>query len=115
MGKQSLEKILSSTEGCPLCRVNVNAHSRKSLWQALVDRGANGGIVGNDCRIIARTGKYIDLCSVDDHMVSNLELVTARAVVVTQNGLIIIIMNQYARMADGKTIHSSGQMEHYKS
>jgi hypothetical protein len=114
VGKQSSEKILSSTEGRPLCRVNINAHSRKVLWQALVDRDANGGIVGHDCRIIARTGKYTDLCDVDNHMVSNLELVTAGAVVVTQNRPIINIMNQCTRMADRKTICSSEQMEHCK-
>jgi hypothetical protein len=33
----------------------------------------------------------------------------------SQVGPIIIIMNQYARMVDGKTIHSSGQMEHFKA
>jgi hypothetical protein len=47
-------------------------------------------------------------------MVSNLELITAGAKVMTQNGPIIVIMNQCARMANGKTIHSSGQMEQNK-
>jgi hypothetical protein len=110
----SLEKIMSPPGGCPLYHVNVNAHLEKSKWQTLVDRGANGGIVGNDSRIIARTGKYVDLCGVDGHKVDDLKLVTAAAVVETQKGLIIIIMDQYARMANRKTIHSSGQMEHYK-
>ena len=32
----------------------------------------------------------------------------------SQVGPIIIIMNQYARMIDGKSIHSNGQMGHYK-
>jgi hypothetical protein len=32
----------------------------------------------------------------------------------SQVGPIIIIMNQYTRMIDGKTILSSGQMEHFK-
>jgi hypothetical protein len=70
--------------------------------------------MGNDSWIIVRTGKYIDLCGTDDHKVDDLELVTAGAVVMTQKGPIIIIMNKCARMANGKTIHSSGQMEHYK-
>ena len=50
----------------------------------------------------------------EDHKVDDLELVTAGAVVETQSGPIIIIMNQCARMINGKTIHSSGQMEHHK-
>ena len=70
--------------------------------------------MGNDSKVLARTGKYVDLWGVDDHKVDDLELVTAGAVVETQTGPIIIIMNQYARMANGKTIHSSGQMEHHK-
>jgi hypothetical protein len=103
-GKPSSEKILSPPGGCPLLRVNLNAHSGKSKWQDLVDRGANGGIVGNICQIITRTGKHIDLCGVDDHTVSNLKLVTAGAVVMPQKGPIIIVANQCARMANGKTI-----------
>jgi hypothetical protein len=86
----------------------------KSLWQASVDRGANSGIMGNDCRIITGTVKHLDPCGVDNHTVGNLELVTAGARVMTQNGLISIIMNQHARMANGKTMCSSGQMEHNK-
>ena len=50
-----------------------------------------------------------------DHKVDDLELVTAGAVVETQSGPIIIIMNQCARMINGKTMHSSGQMEHHKA
>jgi hypothetical protein len=56
----------------------------------------------------------IDPCGVDDHMVNDLELVIAGATVESQVGLILIIMNQCARMIDGKTTHSSGQMEHFK-
>jgi hypothetical protein len=63
--------------------------------------------MGNDCRIIARTGKHIDSCGVDNHMVSNLKLVTAGARVMTQNGPIIIVMNQCTKMANGKTVEDS--------
>jgi hypothetical protein len=84
------------------------------LWQALIDRGANGGISGNDFTKIAGTGIYIDLCGVDDHTVSNLELIIAGAMVESQVSPIIIIVNQHARMIDGQTMHSSGHMEHFK-
>ena len=52
-----------------------------SGWNALVDRGANGGIAGNDTRVIEKTDVYIDLCGIDEHTVSNLQIVTAGAVV----------------------------------
>ena len=57
---------------------------------------------------------HVDLCGVDVHKVDDLKLVTVGAVVETQKGPIIIIMNQCARTANGKMIHSSGQMEHHK-
>ena len=113
-GRQSSEKTLIKAGGRTQYRMNLNSHSRKSLWSALIDGGANGGIAGNDASKVAGTGIYIDLCGVDDHTVSNLELITAGAEVESQVGPIIIIMNQYARMIDGKSIHSSGQMAHYK-
>ena len=115
-GQQSSEKTLTKTGDRTQYRINLNSHSRKSLRSALIDGGANGGIAGNHASKVAGTGIYIDLCGVDDHTVSNLELITAGAVVESQVGPIIIIMNQYARMIDGKSIlvHSSGQMVHCK-
>ena len=113
-GRQSSEKTRTKTGGRTQYRINLNSHSRKSLWSALIDGGANGGIAGNDASKVAGAGIYIDPCGVDDHTVSNLELITAGAVVESQVGPIIIIMNQHARMIDGKSIHSSGQMAHYK-
>ena len=113
--RQSSEKTLTKKAGGRTqYRINLNSHSRKSLWSALIDGGANGGTAGNDASKVAGTGIYIDLCGVDDHTVCNLELITAGAVVESQVGPIIIIMNQCARKIDGKSIHSSGQMAHYK-
>jgi hypothetical protein len=65
------------------------------------------GISGNDSRKVAGTGMHIAPCGVDNHMVSNLELVIAGATVETQAGPIIVIMNQHTRMIDGKMMHSS--------
>ncbi len=92
--------------------INNNREMPKG-WTALVDRGANGGIAGQDTRVLATMDRSIDLSGIDDHTVRNLPLVTAGGVVRSNRGDIILIMNQYAHMADGKTIHSSGQMEWY--
>ena len=85
------------------------------LWMALVDRGANGGISGSDTRIVedGRTGKFIDLCGIDNHTVNQVELVTCGAYVRSLQGPIILIIHQYARMPNAKTIHSCAQMEDY--
>ena len=55
---------------------------------ALVDRGANGSIIGRDMRLISTQDQYIDLSGIDDHTVRNLQMVTAGAVVETQKGLL---------------------------
>ena len=56
----------------------------------------------------------VDLSGIDDHTVRNLQLVTVGAVVNSNKGEIIIVLHHYADMRDGKTILSSGQMEHYR-
>jgi hypothetical protein len=81
---------------------------------ALVDRGANGGIAGDDVRIINRTRRQVDVQGIDNHQIVDISIVTAGAVVKTQRGEVIIILHQYANTGKGKTIHSSGQLELYK-
>jgi hypothetical protein len=63
---------------------------------ALVDRGANGGITGDDVRIINRTGQQVDVQGIDNHQIVDIPIVMAGAVVKTQRGEVIIIMHQYA-------------------
>ena len=83
-------------------------------WSALVDRSANGSIAGQEMRIIAKLDTTIDLSGIDDHMVSNLRLVTAGGVVRTQLGDIIIIVHQAADMTqESKSILSAGQLESF--
>ena len=45
------------------------------------------------------------------YQIVNIPIVIAGAVITTQRGPVIIIMNQYAHLGHGKTIHSCGQME----
>jgi hypothetical protein len=75
---------------------------------ALVDRGANGGIAGDDVWIINRTGQQVDVQGIDNHQIVDIPVVTAGAVMKTQRGEAIIIMHQYTYTGKGKTIHSSG-------
>ena len=89
-----------------------HSHSRTRRG-ALVDRGANGGICGNDVRIINKTGRMVDVQGIDNHQVVDVPIVTGGAVAYTQRGPVILILNQYAYIGNGKTIHSCGQMEMY--
>ena len=102
------------------CAINlaktVYCHSRvRKQCGALVDRGANGGICGSDVRVIARTGRTVDIQGIDEHQIVDIPIVTAGAVVSTQRGPVILVMHQYAYIGRGKTIHSSGQMEMFQN
>ena len=79
--------------------------------EALVDRGANGGICGNDVRVISKTGRTVDVQGIDIHQIVDIPIVTAGAVISTQRGYVVLIMHQYAHVGHGKSIHSCGQME----
>ena len=98
----------------PIYRVSQHSQ-RRSKRGALVDRGANGGILGNDAHVILTHQREVDVTGIDNHEVTGLKIVDASAKVNTQHGDIIIIMRQYAYHGTGRTIHSSGQLESYKN
>jgi len=89
----------------------MRSHERGSL----VDRGANGGLLGNDARVYMKHGRVVDVRGIDDHELTALPLVDATAKVETQHGDAIIVLRQYAYLGLGRTIHSSGQIEHFKN
>ncbi len=86
-------------------------HRTTSKRGTLIDRGANGGLVGSDVRCLSTTDRMVDVQGIDNHQLTNIPIVTAAGLVQTQRGPVVIIMNQYARVLKGKTIHSSAQME----
>ena len=80
---------------------------------ALVDRGANGGLVGNDVRIMCTNDREVDVSGIDNHQMTNLRIVTAGGIVSTQRGEVLLVMHQYAHVPQGKTIHSAIQLESF--
>ena len=92
---------------------NKNVHKRKHM--ALVDRGANGGLMGSEGRLVQWTDRTIDCTGIDSHEIRDLKIGHFGATVKTQSGPIIIEMHEYAYVQGGKTIHSSGQIEHNKN
>ena len=60
------------------------------------------------------TGQHTDLSGIDDHTVRNLKIARVGGVTKSSKGDIIIIINQAAYMPDGRTILSTGQLEHFK-
>ena len=81
--------------------------------RSLMDRGANGGVAGDNVRVISKTDRQVDVTGVGNHQITGLQIVTAGGVVPTQRGDVIAILHQYAHCPMGKTIHSCIQLEHF--
>ena len=74
----------------------------------------NGGLAGNDVRIISRTGRKVSVSGIDNHEIVGLDIVSCAAKVQSNKGIIILIMNEYAYSGRGASIHSSNQLEWFK-
>jgi hypothetical protein len=98
-------------------KITYQASSASSQQRgALIDRGSNGGVAGDNVQVI-RTDPHrtVDVEGIHNHRITNIRIVTAGALVDTNRGPVILIMNQCAHTSKGKTIHSSGQMEWFKN
>ena len=112
----------TSTNDNQLRDINVSisymvSKSNMEYKGSLVDRGANGGLAGNDVRVICKHNppRYIDVSGLDSHQVKDLEIITAGGVAPSQKGPVIIILHQYAHLGKGSTIHSCIQLEAFKN
>ena len=102
----------SGVQGSVQCaQYNVHVSSRANQKRCLVDRGANGCIIGSDVSIVSRTNKCIDLTGVEDHTVRELNIVHAACVAKTHLGNVISHVHQGAYMPDSKSILSPLQLE----
>ena len=78
---------------------------------ALVDQGANGGLAGEDVRVLKHSLCQADISGINNHTMVGLPIVTAAGVVNTHIGPVCVILHQYVLLGKGKSIHSSVQME----
>ena len=83
--------------------------------QQLVDRGAIGGLAGSDMRVIHKPHRKINIQGIDNHEVTGFDVVTASTLLNTSQGKVIGIFNEYAYLGKGSSIHSSGQLEWFKT
>jgi hypothetical protein len=65
---------------------SVGQHDVASMEKALVDRGVNGGICGDDMRVLEGSERFIDVSGLDGNKVSQLRIVTTHALVSTNKG-----------------------------
>jgi hypothetical protein len=83
------------------CVYHVSTSNHSEVSGALIDRGANGGIAGNE---------YVNVEGIDGHVMEWHRLVTAGAVTHSNRGPVILIMHQYAHSSKGHSIHSLPQL-----
>ena len=82
---------------------------------ALIDGGANGGLAGVDVRGLETVPHVrVDVSGITDNTMESLPIVQCAALVeMVDEGKVILIMSQYAKRDQGKTIHSKNQLEHF--
>ena len=97
-----------------VCKHYIFQHANHTNNQ-LVDHGANGGLAGSDMRVIYKTHRRINISGIDNHEVNGLDVVTAATLLNTSLGKVIGIFNEYAHLGKGSSIHSSGQLEWFKT
>ena len=111
-----ITKVLSAKRSrqIQVCKHYIFQHANHTNNQ-LVDRGANGGLAGSDMRVIHKTHRKINIQGIDNHEVTGLDVVTAATLLNTSQGKVIGIFNEYAHLGKGSSIHSSGQLEWFKT
>ena len=111
-----ITKVLSAKRSrqIQVCKHYIFQHANHTNNQ-LVDRGANGGLAGSDMRVIYKTHRKINISGIDNHEVNGLDVVTAATLLNTSLGKVIGIFNEHAHLGKGSSIHSSGQLEWFKT
>jgi len=100
----------------PRMKLRASNHAiKRSKRGTLVNRGANGGILGNDAKVIFRRNKSVDVTGIDNHELSSLPMVDATAKTLTDKGEVILILRNYAYHRANRTHNSSGQIECYQN
>ena len=91
--------------------IRVSKHKRQRAEGALVDRGANGIVFGEDVHFYEDTGKSVNIEGIDSHQLPSVPIGTAAGVTKTHVGEVIIIMHQGANNGRGRTILAPAQLE----
>ena len=106
--------IINTTDTPKLTTYHVSASRHSNKTGALADCSASGGIAGADCCVIEHMDQFVNVEGIDNHVMEQHLLVTARGVTNSYSGPIILIMHQYALADKGTSIHSLPQMEWYQ-
>ena len=92
---------------------HVGNHEVDNKLGSLMDGGANGGLSGEDVRVIEETMNRADVTGINDHSIKDVPICTVAGVINSTQGPIIGIFHQYAHHGEGKTIHSTNQLRSF--
>jgi len=93
-------------------KIHASKHAiKRSKRGTLVDQGANGGMLGNDAKVIFKCSKTVDVTGIDNHELNALPMVDATAKTIADKGPVILILRNYAYHGLNRTLHSAGQIE----
>ena len=92
---------------------HVSASQHSDNTGALINHGKNGSITGADCHVIEAMNHFINVEDIDNHVMEKCSMVMAGEITNSNRGPVILIMNQYAPVGKGTSIHSLPQMEWY--
>ena len=76
-------------------RYHVSNAVSRHLHGSLIDRGANGGIFGNDARVFHTHQRVVNVTGIDNHELNSIKIIDASAMIITQIGPVIALMRQY--------------------
>jgi hypothetical protein len=79
---------------------------------ALIDRGANGCVCGDDMRVLEGSERCVDASGFGRHRENQLRIVTAQAPIEIHKGDVIAVFYQIALLGKGKSILSFLEMEY---
>ena len=80
----SPESKLNRTVSMTKLKHSVTKMEHRSKKGALMDRGANGGVAGQDVRVIAKSDRSVNNTGIDNHEMKNIPIGTIGAVVMSQ-------------------------------
>ena len=80
---------------------------------SLMDRGANGTLIGDDARIIGRPSipRFVNASGITPHQLTHIPIVIAASYCKSQRGGIILIFNEAAHKGTGNSVISCIQVE----
>ena len=113
--KWGADDINSIITALPTTAIYNVSKGKQSIPIALINRGANGIVGGNDCKWIGGPvlPRNVSITGIDNHQMVNIPVGTVGAVSMSQRGPVLCVFHEVAYTGKHQSILSSFQMEHY--